>query len=293
MTTPWAPSGCVEDECGIPPRVDYTGPQGPPGLPGDPGPAGSPGADSTVPGPAGPQGPEGPPGPPGEDGDPGATGATGATGPTGPTGPTGAASSVPGPTGPAGPTGPTGLTGPTGPAGAAAVGGMVKIAKVVCTGSQATITFSAIPQTFTDLLIIAQGRDTTAGTADSALSMQFNGDNTSGNYDGALQVAGNGVSATSGNVPPTALGLGIGWFPNNGATAGAAGLAKILIPNYAGAVFFKSATAEGYERYGTTPSKFVGQQAGTWKSVAPVTSILLSAGTAFVDGTPATLYGMG
>src|SRR6478609_1768577 len=54
----------------------------------------------------------------------------------------------------------------------------------VCVGGETSVVFDNIPQTYTDLVFVFQGRDTASGSTDLGLFMGHNGDTTSGNYTG-------------------------------------------------------------------------------------------------------------
>jgi len=174
----------------------------------------------------------------------------------------------------------------------ASAGLTTKIAQVICSGSQATVVFSSIPATYTNLLIVCKGRDTTAGTSDSNIFLYMNTDQTAANYKGseamnltALTVAGaQPSSSTNGGVATT--------FPNNGASAGRAGISQILIPSYADTVFNKQIISETYDVLGTGSGETIVIRAFEWASTAAINKLTFTAGTAFLDGTTFTLYGL-
>jgi len=170
-------------------------------------------------------------------------------------------------------------------------GGLTKIAQVITTGSQATVSFSSIPATYSSLIIDFQSRDTAAGTADSNIFLQFNGDATSGNYVATSAVGDNGTSAVRASPSSSANGAPIVTHPNNGATSGFAGAGTIIIPAYARTVFHKQALGTCYESFGTGPTPSLYNRGFTWKSTAAINAAVLTAGTAFVDGSIFTLYG--
>ena len=173
-------------------------------------------------------------------------------------------------------------------------GGMVKIAKVVTTSSQATIAFNSIAGTYTDLLLVISGRDTNAGVASAGLMIGFNSDTTAGNYTSSNYVEGSASAATSGTHAAATTGCYIGYIPGTLNSAQAVGVVRIEIPNYAGAVFHKIMQSQTYEDLANGSSLATDILGAKWKSTAAITSILLTAGgTAFVDGTTATLYGLG
>lgn len=166
----------------------------------------------------------------------------------------------------------------------------VKIAEVVTTGSQSTISFPTIPSTYRDLELAFSGRTTTAAVAVTDLLMQFNGD-TSGNYD-SNRWSRFGVfvarASTSGIVGQIAAAT-------NATDVALSG--TIFIPSYRNTTFQKSYSAVNAGKVGqSADSDITGmiQVAGFWRSTSAISSILLlmSSGN-FVDNSVATLYGKG
>lgn len=169
-------------------------------------------------------------------------------------------------------------------------GGMTRIAQVVCAGSQATISFSSIPATYTNLRLIIYGRDTKAA-GEQNFYMGFNGDTTSANYI-SHYLEGSAAAVSAANVAGSSAGW-IAVFPGVTGNANAVASLDIIIPSYAGTTFYKMATTTQNSYSGATPthSNLVTQM--VWKSTAAINAISLPApGTAFVDGTIATLYGL-
>lgn len=172
-------------------------------------------------------------------------------------------------------------------------GDFVKISKVVTTSSATTITFSSIPGSYTDLKIIITGRDT-QNTGYALVRLKINGDTTSGNYTSSQYITGYTTTNTAVNAEASsAAGSPVCVIPGVQSNANALGSAEITIPNYAGTVFHKSVNSvdcslDGPTGHRTTVRFFV------WKSTAAITDLVITCGgTAFVDGTTATLYGLG
>jgi hypothetical protein len=140
--------------------------------------------------------------------------------------------------------------------------------------SSAGVTFSGIPQTYTDLILIANGSE----SAGSYFKLNFNGDTTS-NYSRTI-VRGTGtatLSARTTNEPA--------MYPDFDANT----TAIINIMNYSNATTFKTVLW----RVGC-PGVLVGLQANLWrKTPEAITSIQItsSAGAGTITGT-FTLYGI-
>jgi hypothetical protein len=155
--------------------------------------------------------------------------------------------------------------------------------------AQSSITFSSIPQTYTDLLLVVSGRnsDTLNGIV-TQLNIQFNSVG-SGYSDRPLEGSGSSVgsgSRTSQSViRATAL-------PNSASTSNTFGNVQIYIPNYTSSAN-KSVSIDGVSENNATQS-FQTIVAGLWANSAAITSINLSAqvGGNFVSGSSATLYGI-
>jgi hypothetical protein len=151
--------------------------------------------------------------------------------------------------------------------------------------SQASITFSSIPQTYTDLVLVHSLR-TNRGQTNEPIGMTFNG-NTSNRS--SRQLEGNGSSTFSGSTTDLRAGSASG----DTATSNTFGNSVIYIPNYAGNTA-KSASADGVSETNAT-GVFMAIQAALWNDTSPITSItltMLAGGTNFLTGSSATLYGI-
>jgi len=170
------------------------------------------------------------------------------------------------------------------------------IQKIVTTASQSAVTFSSIPGTFTDLLVIFSGRDTSASVAVSPLRMILNADTTASNYTTTNYVEGFNGTASSGGLASTSAGAYIAYCPGTSSNANAIGTASISIPNYSGTIFQKIVMGTNTVVFnsGTTAGMACDVRTFRWANTAAITSITFNAGTtAFLNGTTFTLYGLG
>jgi hypothetical protein len=147
--------------------------------------------------------------------------------------------------------------------------------------AQASITFSSIPQTFTDLYLVFSVRVT---TSDGGLRLRVN---TSTSNLSVRLLYGTGSSATTA-TDTTYLGS----VPNSGTTASTFSNAGFYFPNYVGAVA-KPFSGELVDENNAT----LGLQwatAGFYNSTTAITALELfsSAGGNFVQYSSATLYGI-
>lgn len=148
----------------------------------------------------------------------------------------------------------------------------------VGSGGAANITFSNIPQTYTDLQIFLSARNTNGGTFD-AFDIAFNETNWTGNREfyRYLTSLGAGTTAgeTSGNGPST--------------TANTFGNAVIYIPNYTSAnskTFISDETLED-----NSVNSYTVFHTGNSGITAAITSITITGGN-LAQHTTATLYGI-
>jgi hypothetical protein len=151
------------------------------------------------------------------------------------------------------------------------------IASSVLSSTVSTFTFSSIPGTYTDLVLIITGKDTTAL---NGFNVRFNGD-TATNYS-RLLMAGNGSAGVSSLVAnDDALGLGL---------AGTTTSSNIInIFNYANTTVRKSVLS----RTNSVTSNLTRAIVGAWRNTAAITSITITASTAnYAAGTTLSLYGI-
>jgi hypothetical protein len=163
----------------------------------------------------------------------------------------------------------------------------VKIASVtVGSGGAATIDFTSIPSTYTDLCLKVSARQSGASTA---VKVQFNSDTSTANYQ-QRRVYGNGAAATSDSS------TSLGWInpiglTGSGNTASTFGNFEMYLPNYAGSnnksISFDTVTEEN----GTTA--FATLTAGLWLQTSAITAIKLTPNAGTLDQySTATLFGI-
>lgn len=104
-----------------------------------------------------------------------------------------------------------------------------KIDKTTTSGSQASVTFSSIPATYTDLRLVING----GGSNYGGIRVRLNGD-TASNYSGTY-ILGDGSSASSGR--DTSLTYGSVGYP---LTTTLASLHTVDFLNYANTTTFKT-----------------------------------------------------
>ena len=159
-----------------------------------------------------------------------------------------------------------------------------KIAAVtVGSGGAASMSFSSIPSTYTDLCVLTSARTNRAFPVDG-ISVNFNGSssNFSSRYLEGFETSA--YSATGTTFAGSASG--------NTATSDTFGNSLLYIPNYTSSNF-KSFSADGAgENNGT--NNLLNLVAGLWSNTSAITSITIlpTTGTSFNQYTTATLYGI-
>jgi hypothetical protein len=150
--------------------------------------------------------------------------------------------------------------------------------------AQASITFSSIPQTYTDLVLMVSGRFTTGTGGD--LKIEFNGSTTGYTH---RQLFGNGSSASSSS----GSGGYAGRVNPSNSTANTFGNVQVYIPN------FTSGNAKSWsvDTVDENNSAFASQNiiAGLWTGTAAITSLVISdfgGSLSLAQFTSATLYGI-
>ena len=161
----------------------------------------------------------------------------------------------------------------------------IKIQTVtVGSGGAASISFTSIPQTYTDLKLVHSIRVNRSGANADNVSLGFNSQIT--NFTAEF-VYGNGASAVSGTDNRNA-----GLVPATTATASVFGNNEIYIPNYTSANH-KHYSVEGVSENDATTAYIV-MTKGVWADTAAITGITLTSqnGTGFDEFSSATLYGI-
>ena len=154
----------------------------------------------------------------------------------------------------------------------------------VGSGGAATISFSSIASTYTDLCLKLSARATGTGTAKSVL-ISYNG---SASSFTSRFLEGNGSSAASYTSPAQFIGN----FTGGGATTSTFGNLELYIPNYAGSAN-KSASSDAVTENNATTA-YSDLTASLWSNTAAITSITLTpeAGITFAEFSTAYLYGV-
>lgn len=157
------------------------------------------------------------------------------------------------------------------------------IASQTLGSAAATVTFSSIPQTYDDLVIVTSIRGDRAANADSVI-IKFNGSSSSytrRNLTGDGSTASSNTSTVINTYAPAATAAS-NTFSND----------ETYIPGYAGSAY-KSASMTSVREDNATNALVVAM-AALWSSTSAITSIEFSPlfGTNFVTNSSFYLYGV-
>jgi hypothetical protein len=159
--------------------------------------------------------------------------------------------------------------------------------QTVGSGGAASITFNNIPQTFTDLALMASTRTSFAGF-EADLSILPNTDGSS--IGSATRVAGNGSTAFSQRNSNVVFALG-GTTLGTSATANTFNNYQAYFPNYAGNNF-KQILIDSVNEGNYTNNITLVLGAYLWRSTNAITSLYVVSGGSFVQHSTFTLYGI-
>jgi hypothetical protein len=160
------------------------------------------------------------------------------------------------------------------------------IAKNVLGSTTASVTFSSIPGTYTDLLLVWSGASNRSGLTYTDVRGRFNGATSDTNHTGRW-LYGNGASTASGTDTYCRFGYATGAT----ATANTFGSNEIYIPNYAGSTNKSYSGTFVHETNATTA--YMIAHAGLWSSTSAITSVeIIPDSASFTSGSSFFLYGI-
>jgi hypothetical protein len=157
----------------------------------------------------------------------------------------------------------------------------------VGSGGAATIEFTSIPQTYTDLVLLLSCRSNRAANINDGVVMKFNG-NSLGYSERAIEGNGSAASSFTGGT----TGLILNQIPAATSTASVFSNNSVYIPNYSGSTN-KSISIEYVQETNATTA-LSGMTAALWSNTAAITSIALTlvSGTLYLQHSSASLYGI-
>jgi len=165
------------------------------------------------------------------------------------------------------------------------------ISSNVLSSSAASVTFSSIPATYTDLVLRVSARDNDTG-AFQQLRITFNGDSAT-NYS-YTNIYGTGSSAFSlGAATANFNYINFQSSDSNGATANTFGNSELYIPSYTASQNKPVSMFSVSETNATATN--MGATAGLWRNTAAITSFTISPASgslSFLTGSSFYLYGI-
>ena len=156
---------------------------------------------------------------------------------------------------------------------------------IVGSGGTATVTFSSIAGTYTDLFIKISARTDRASTNDY-FSMKFNS-NALNYTDMSIYSNGSAALSETGNSTTVAFMFAV---PGASNTASTFGNADIYIPNYASANY-KSVSSDAVIENNATAA-IAALNANLWSNTAAITSVSFTAIGSFIQYSNFYLYGI-
>ena len=160
------------------------------------------------------------------------------------------------------------------------------IATYTASGSSNNISFSSVPSTYTDLVLVISGRSTVAASTTQAI-MVLNGDATGTSYSNTL-LKGNGSAASSSRNSNYAQLYFMNDIPGVSATGNYFSVVNVSFQNYSNTTTYKTIIARN-----AAPSDSTDALVGLWRSTAAINSISISAVSGnWVSGSTFTLYGI-
>ena len=169
------------------------------------------------------------------------------------------------------------------------------IASNTLSSAAASVTFSAIPNTYTDLVLRFTARSTAAGATDARGDIRLNGITT--NLYSDTTIFGDGSTAQSTRAT-SATYLSCFTVSAADATTNAFGTVELYLPNYANTSNNKTVSAYSAAESNTATATawyWNGATAGLYRSTSAITEIniaLRASGSSFVSGSSFFLYGI-
>ena len=165
------------------------------------------------------------------------------------------------------------------------------ISSNVLTSSAASVTFSAIPSTYTDLVLRMSVRSDRANVADG-LFLTFNSDTASVYSATYLSVNNSSSVVGSGRANGTPTDVYYYYTDGGNATSNTFSNTELYIPSYTASQNKPLSLTSMAE--GNTAAFSMGANAGLWRNTAAMTSINIVSfvGANFVSGSSFYLYGI-
>jgi hypothetical protein len=169
------------------------------------------------------------------------------------------------------------------------------IATTTLTSASASVTFSSISGSYTDLVLVCASKSASGATLDDVrIYLRFNSD--SGSNYSTTYMTGDGTTAASFRDSNRAQIDNAASIPTNGSSELA--LFTYSINSYSSTSVFKSVIQRGGNNSNASSLlRQTGAAVSTWRNTSAITSILIfggagNSGVGFASGSTFTLYGI-
>ena len=165
------------------------------------------------------------------------------------------------------------------------------INKILVSSPTYSVTFSSIPQTYTDLKLVFSTRSDYGAAGGSEVEIAINSVTTG--YSSLMIYSNNGTSLSSATATANPFYTWGGGMVNGASTANVFANSELYIPNYTGSNAKSATTDSVTEQNGT--ATFMNLAAHLNTTTAPITSITLYAWQSFINfvsGSTFYLYGI-
>jgi hypothetical protein len=154
--------------------------------------------------------------------------------------------------------------------------------------SNTSFTFTSIPQTYTDLVLIGNARGVSANTVEYLLIKV----NTFTGNTGYVSLNGNGTSATSVHNSPSGTGTWayLGLIPSANSPSGIVAAITCNFFNYSNSTTYKTYLSRNASDQNNSSNGVSEQFAGMFQTTSPITSISIQGSNGTVGAF--TLYGI-
>lgn len=167
----------------------------------------------------------------------------------------------------------------------------IQIGSTVTVGvlGAASMDFTSIPSTYTDLVLKISARSNYIGVVETC-NLQINGITTTTYPTRYIQGDGSAASSATSNISAS---FPLGVVTGNTATSSVFGSVDIYLANYGNASDYQSASADSVSENNATTS-YARISGGLWQNNAAITSISIFPylGTLWSQYTTASLYGI-
>ena len=164
------------------------------------------------------------------------------------------------------------------------------ISSQVLGSAAASVTFSSIPSTYTDLAIKISAREATGGNNQDNINMAFNG--ATSTY-GTTFILGDSTTVSSTSDTSQVYTRIVRSVVGTAWTANTFGYSEVYIPNYATSSIKQVLAISAVENNSSAQNgAFITAEAGSWSSGSITSISLTKAFTTFAIGSSFYLYGI-